>query len=147
MEESNSDDFKEIDRAAVNEEMVSYEKQIGLIPRDHCRFQEVRMNDTTKIERISKIERGDLMIDPQLHIVKVEGKEIILYPKEFEVLYLLTQYPGWVLSSEQIFKAVWNEESDEFNTVVCYTICQLRKKLKRPELIQTVRKYGYKFNG
>ena len=101
----------------------------------------------TKIERIPIIERGNLMIDPQFHVVKLAGEEITLYPKEFEVLYFLEQYPSWVLSSEQIFKAVWNEESNQFNTVVCYTICQLRKKLKRPELIQTVRKYGYKFNG
>ena len=87
------------------------------------------------------------MIDPQCRIVEVAGKEIVLYPKEFDTLYFLSQYPGWVLSSEQIYEAVWNDEGCNSNTVVCYTICQLRKKLKRPELIQTVRKYGYKFKG
>lgn len=105
------------------------------------------MLKTTKIERIPIIEKGDLLIDPQLHTVKMAGEEITLYPKEYEVLYFLVQYPGWTLSSEQIFRAVWNEDSNQFTSVVCYTISQLRKKLKRPELIQTVRKYGYKFNG
>lgn len=104
------------------------------------------MGVITKIERIPVVMRGDMMIDPQFHTVQLAGEEITLYPKEFEVLYFMSQYPGWVLSSEQIFEAVWKEESGHYNTVVCYTICQLRKKLKRPELIQTVRKYGYKFN-
>ena len=101
----------------------------------------------TKIERIPVIERGELIIDPQFHTVHLAGEKIILYPKEFEVLYFLSQYPGWVLSSGQIYEAVWNDGGYNCNTEVCYTICQLRKKLKRPELIQTVRKYGYRFNG
>lgn len=104
------------------------------------------MKNVPKIERIPIIERGDLEIDPQLHTVKVAGEEVTLCPKEFEVLYFLSQHPNWVLSSEQIFKAVWHEDSNQFTSVVCYTVSQLRKKLKRPEMIQTVRKYGYKFN-
>ena len=105
------------------------------------------MITTTKIERIPVIEHGDLRIDPQFHTVHLAGEEIILYPKEFEVLFFLSQYPGWVLSSEQIYEYVWKEEGYNCNSIVCYIICQLRKKLKRPEMIQTVRKYGYKFNG
>ena len=105
------------------------------------------MVNTTRIERIPIIERGNLTIDPQCRTVKLLGQEIVLYPKEFDVLYLLSQYPGWVLSSEQIYEAVWQEDSCHCNQVVYYTVCQLRKKLKHPELIQTVRKYGYKFVG
>ena len=105
------------------------------------------MRKTTKIERIPIIERGNLMIDPQCRIVKVAGKEILLYPKEFDILYLLSQYPGWVLSSEQIYEAVWNEEGTQCNYEVYNTICQLKKKLGCPDLIVTVRKCGYKFMG
>ena len=103
------------------------------------------MLDTRKIERIPIINRGDLMLDPQCRIVKLAGEEIAFYPKEFDVLYLLVQYPGWVLTTEQIYEAVWQEDCCHCNQEVYYTICQLRKKLNRPELIQTVRKYGYKF--
>ena len=59
-----------------------------------------------QVERIPVIERGDLIIDPQFHTVKVAGKEVHLYPKEYEVLYFLSQHPGWVLSSKQIYRAV-----------------------------------------
>ena len=105
------------------------------------------MVNTTRIERIPIIERGNLTIDPQCRTVKLLGQEIVLYPKEFDVLYLLSQYPSWVLSSEQIYEAVWNEEGTQCHYEVYNTICQLKKKLGRPDLIITVRKCGYKFMG
>lgn len=105
------------------------------------------MLKTTKIERIPIIERGDLKIDPQCRIVELAGEEIVLYPKEFDVLYFLSQYPGWVLTSEQIYEAVWHEEGSNCNYEVYNTIYQLKKKLGSPGLIKTVRKCGYKFMG
>lgn len=105
------------------------------------------MEKTIRIEDDPIVERGELIIDPLRHVVKFANEEIILYPKEFDVLYLLVQYPGWVLTAEQIYESVWQEDSCHCNQEVYYTICQLRKKLKHPELIQTVRKYGYKFVG
>lgn len=65
----------------------------------------VQMN----IERQLVIQRGYLTIDPQCCTVLLAGEEISLYSKEFDVLCLLTQYPGWVLSPEQIYGAVWKE--------------------------------------
>ena len=103
------------------------------------------MLKTVQIERIPIIERGDLLIDPQCRIVSLAEKEINLYPKEFDILYLLSQYPGWVLTPEQIYEAVWKDEGSDYNYVVYNTICQLKKKLGRPEMIKTVRKCGYKF--
>ena len=100
-----------------------------------------------RMEQQKIVEYGELIVDPRCHIVILSGKEILLYPKEFEVLYFLSQYPGRVFSSEQIYEAVWHEIDNFAGTEVCYTICQIRKKLKRPEMIKTVRKYGYKFVG
>ena len=100
-----------------------------------------------QIERIPVIVRGDLVIDPQFHTVKIAGKEVHLYPKEYEVLYFLSQHPGWVLSSKQIYRAVWNEEEGSYDTVVCNAVSKIRKKLNRPDLIERVWKYGYRFNG
>lgn len=100
-----------------------------------------------KIARIPVIQRGDLIIDPQCCTVILNGMEIGLYPKEFDVLYLLTQYPGWVLSTEQIYRNVWKEDMTGNEHVVYNIICQLRKKLKNPAVIQTVKDHGYKFVG
>ena len=93
------------------------------------------------------IQRGCLTIDPQRYTVVLAGKEIDLYPKEFDVLYLLVQYPGWVLSPEQIYESVWQGDMTGCEHVVYNVICQLRRKLKNPDMIQTVVGRGYKFVG
>lgn len=103
----------------------------------------VQMN----IERQPIIQRGNLIIDPQCCTVRLAGEEISLYPKEFDVLCLLTQYHGWVLSPEQIYKAVWQSDIVGCGHVIYNIICQLRRKLKNPDMIQTVIGRGYKFVG
>lgn len=103
----------------------------------------VQMN----IERQPIIQQGDLTIDPQCCMVTLAGEEISLYPKEFDVLHLLVQYPGWVLSPEQIYEAVWKENVAGCERVVYNVVCQLRRKLKNPDMIQTVIGRGYKFVG
>ncbi|MDO4340297.1 MAG: winged helix-turn-helix domain-containing protein [Eubacteriales bacterium] len=99
------------------------------------------------IKRKPVIQRGNLTIDPQCCTVTLAGEEISLYPKEFDVLFLLTQYPGWVLSPEQIYGAIWKESEIGCERVVYNVICQLRRKLKNPDMIQTVIGRGYKFVG
>ena len=103
----------------------------------------VQMN----IERQPVIQCGSLTIDQQCCMVKLAGEEIALYPKEFDVLCLLTKYPGWVLAPAQIYMAVWQEDAVSCEHVVYNVICQLRRKLKNPDMIQTVIGRGYKFVG
>lgn len=103
---------------------------------------------TFKIERQPVIQAGDLYIDPQRYIVKLSETEIKLDPKEFDVLYFLAQYPNWVLSAGQIYEAVWKENMVKSGEVIVYNvICKIRKKLKRPEIIENVRGRGYRFVG
>jgi hypothetical protein len=59
----------------------------------------------------------------------------------------IRKYPGWVLSPEQIYGAVWKESVAGCEHVVYNVICQLRKKLKNPDMIQTVVGRGYRFVG
>lgn len=103
------------------------------------------MSVQVNIERLPIIQRGTLLIDPQLCVVELNGEKISLYPKEFDVLYLLMKYPGWVLSAEQIYQAVWEGELFESEHVVYNTICQIRKKLGKSDVIRTVKRRGYKF--
>lgn len=101
----------------------------------------------TNIKRQRVIQRGNLTIDPQCHMVLLESEDIGLFPKEFDVLLLLAQYPGWVLSLEQIYEIVWKECVAGCEHVVYNVICQLRRKLKNPDLIQIMVGRGYKFVG
>lgn len=83
----------------------------------------------TEIKRQPVIQRGNLTIDPQCYTVTLAGEEIDLYPKEFDVLFMLMKYPGWVLSPEQIYETVWQEDTVGCERVIYNTICQLRRKL------------------
>ncbi len=72
---------------------------------------------------------------------------INLYLKEFDAPCLFTQYPSWVLSTERIYEAVWKENVVGCEHVFYNVICQLRRKLKNPDLIQTMVGRGYRFVG
>lgn len=103
------------------------------------------MPDNDPIKRLPIIQHHDLIIDQQCRTVTLSDTEISLFQKEFEVLLLLAQHPGWVLSSRQIYELIWQEEWIENSRIISNIVCQLRRKLSRPELIQTVTGYGYKF--
>ena len=91
----------------------------------------------------------DLTIYPYQRQVFRGEAEIPLTHLEFSVLLYLAQQPGRVFSQQQIFEAVWNEDSDTCRHAVVSIIHQLRKKIEpdpaRPVYIQTVIHTGYKF--
>jgi len=99
------------------------------------------------INNYSIVTGKRIIIDLFRFIVVVDGKEIILYPKEFDVLYFLARHPGWVLSAEQIYNAVWHDNLYGCEHVIYNTVSQIRKKLNMPDVIQTIKNRGYKFIG
>ena len=56
-----------------------------------------------------EIRIGALEIYPKSRRVRMQGAEVSLTPKEFEILYFLAQNRGEVFTKEQIYKAVWSE--------------------------------------
>lgn len=72
-----------------------------------------------------------LTIYPYQRQVFQGGTEIPLTHLEFSVLLYLVQQPGRVFSQQQIFEAVWNEDSDTCRHAVVSIIHQLRKKIDR----------------
>lgn len=75
------------------------------------------------------------------------GREVALTPLEFEILWYLCQRRGHVVSSEELFEAVWGEKYLENNNTVMAHIARLREKLgephRRPKFIKTVWGVGY----
>lgn len=91
-----------------------------------------------------------LTIDNDAHRVSVEGTEINLTPKEYELLYYLAQSPDKVFSREQLLKDVWNYDFFGDLRTVDTHIKRLREKLNRVSteaagMITTVWGVGYKF--
>ncbi len=97
-------------------------------------------------ERIHRV--GDLLIDEGSKRVQVRGEPVELSPKEYQVLTLLASEPGRVFSSEEILQHVWSENHLASAQDVKQYIYFLRQKLevdpRKPQLIVTVRGFGYK---
>ena len=87
-----------------------------------------------------------IVIDKVAHKVTVDGKDIDLSMKEFELLVYLTDNAGIALSREKILNSVWNYEYFGDSRTIDSHIKKVRKKLgKKGAHIQTVRGLGYKF--
>lgn len=93
---------------------------------------------------------GSLRIDGRTRLVQMEGREISLTPKEFDILYFLAEHRGEVFTKEQIYLAVWGETYQLDDSNIMAFIRKLRKKIEpnpdAPEYILTVWGIGYKFN-
>ena len=93
-------------------------------------------------------EGHGLVINRQKHSVKLYEEELSLTPTEFEILWLLCENAGSVVSSEKIFETIWKEEYLDSNNTVMVHIRRLREKLKEPprnpKIIKTVWGVGYK---
>ena len=87
---------------------------------------------------------GPLMVSPEKHKVKVNGEKIILTLKEFEMLCLLLENRGIVLSRDQILNRIWGYSFDGESRTVDVHVRTLRHKLgEAGNIITTVRGVGY----
>ncbi len=87
-----------------------------------------------------------LDIDLAARRVWVNGEEVHLTPREFQLLQALAERPGWVLTREQLLDRVWGEYYGD-TRVVDVHIANLRKKLgPLGRHIATVRGVGYRFD-
>ena len=99
-------------------------------------------------QRTERYEGHGLTVDRNMHTIFLYGEEVKLTPTEFDILWLLCQNEGKVVSSEEIFRQVWQEAYLDSNNNVMVHIRRLRDKLKepprKPRIIKTVWGVGYK---
>ena len=87
---------------------------------------------------------GSLTVSPQKHKVKVNGEKVTLTLKEFQMLCMLLENRGIVLSRDQILNHVWGYSFDGESRTVDVHIRTLRHKLgDAGDLILTIRGIGY----
>ena len=95
----------------------------------------------------SQYRCGQLAVDTGRHVVTVDGREVTLTQKEFEVLCLLLKNRGQVLSREQLIESVWGYAFTGESRTVDVHVRTLRQKLgEAGAYIETVRGYGYKIS-
>jgi two-component system, OmpR family, alkaline phosphatase synthesis response regulator PhoP len=103
------------------------------------------------VERSHEIyARGRLRIDFDTYQVFLDGREIKLSLREFELLGFLARHPNRVFERAQLLDLVWGRDTYVEPRTVDVHVRRLRMRIERtdnrPEVIQTVRGVGYKFN-
>lgn len=97
---------------------------------------------------LDKISHNSLEIDLAFRTVHLDGQELQLSYKEFELLHLLAKKPGKVFSRSEILDAVWSENVFLETRTVDVHIRRLRKKIEEhnlnSDIIETIRSIGYR---
>jgi len=104
---------------------------------------------TTAQGRAEEIVAGDVRINAPERRVYVEGKEVELKNKEYELLLFLVSNPGVVFGKETLYERIWGMDALGDAATVAVHINRLREKIEsepsEPDHIQTVRGVGYRF--
>jgi two-component system phosphate regulon response regulator PhoB len=92
------------------------------------------------------LERDAVSVDLDRHRCFVEGEEIVLTAKEFQLLATLMRRPGRVLTRERLLDEIWGSDVTVTMRTIDTHLKRLREKLgKGGDLIETVRGVGYRF--
>jgi two-component system alkaline phosphatase synthesis response regulator PhoP len=98
--------------------------------------------DASENDKIINI--GDIVIDKERYILKIDGRELTLPRKEFELLSLLVSKPDKVFTRDEIYKAVWGNNVIVGDRTIDVHIRKLREKIGNDH-IRTLKGIGYKF--
>ncbi|MFN8555334.1 MAG: response regulator transcription factor [Candidatus Obscuribacterales bacterium] len=89
---------------------------------------------------------GDLELIPSLHLVKRNGENIQLVPREYALLQFLMRYPNQLFKPDRLLDIVWANDADSSYEALTTCVKRLRKKLDRmnePSVIRNVHGVGY----
>ncbi len=114
-------------------------------------LEELKMRIQALLKRSGKfndnnLTYGDLTVDTSTNTTLVDGKNIELLGKEFDLLVYFLQNQNVILPKSQIFDRIWGFDSDTTISVVEVYVSKIRKKLKGShfvENLQTLRSVGY----
>ena len=87
---------------------------------------------------------GPLQVDVPARLARLDGRELELTPREFELLALLASRPGVVVEREAIFRELWGGEWYGSQKAIDVHVAALRRKLGDPAWIETSRSVGFR---
>ena len=104
-----------------------------------------------KQDRPAVLTLGGIEMDDETKTVSVEGEEITITPKEYDILKFFMENPGKVFSSREIYRRVWQDKPMGAEGTVAVHIRHLREKLEidpaEPRYLKVVWGKGYKIEG
>ncbi|MBT2419006.1 response regulator transcription factor [Streptomyces sp. ISL-22] len=111
-----------------------------------ARIEAVTRRATTSAAPAPRTVRaGDVEVDLDARRVTVGGAEVRLTTKEFAVIAALAARAGTAVSRQQLMDEVWGDAYLAVSRSLDVHLTQLRAKLGRPEVLTTIRGFGYRF--
>jgi two-component system response regulator VanR len=111
------------------------------------RYMRYNRSEGIDVQNSNEYEFNGLIINRDTHKCILFGKSLTLTPIEFSILWYLCEHRGKVVSSEELFEAVWGDKFLDNNNTVMAHIGRLREKMndssKKPKFIKTVWGVGY----
>ena len=103
-----------------------------------------------RIEKIKEkgkvVKYGELSINTDTYIAKVDGKELFLPRKEFELLAFFMNHPNTIFSRESLLSSIWEDDVYVVDRTIDVHINRIRTKLMGyKNWIETVKGVGYRF--
>ena len=109
----------------------------------------LRRSPTPTDEAETVIEDGDFRIDLETREVRIDGKDVHLTPKEFDLLVYFANHRGKVLTHRTLLTALWGGEYTDQTEYLRVFINRLRKKIESdpsiPHYLRTEPWVGYRF--
>jgi two-component system KDP operon response regulator KdpE len=110
----------------------------------------LRRSSRPLAEPESEFEVGDFHVDPKTRTTQVNGRDVRLTPKEYDLLLFFLSRHSTVLTHKSILQAIWGSNSTNQNEYLRVFVGQLRKKIERnpasPQYIRTEPWIGYRFD-
>ncbi|WP_438445424.1 response regulator transcription factor [Gorillibacterium sp. sgz5001074] len=124
-----------------------------LVARVHAHLQKFeRMKErygNGAVQALPRLQIRGLEIEKEARMVLVNGQEVSLTQKEFDLLLFLFQHPGRVFGKEELFERIWGMDAMGDISTVTVHIARIREKIEenpsKPQYIGTVWGAGYKF--
>ena len=121
-------------------------KPFGVMELVSCVRAVLRRCEAKPVEHLLKL--GGLCVNLDQHTVSIDGKDVALTYKEFELLKLFLSNPGIAFTRDQLFSKVWGEDFCGESRTIDTHILTLRQKLgPYGDAIKTVRNVGYRLEG
>ena len=109
-----------------------------------ARIRAVSRRGRPRSDAGASVELGPLTIDQRTRRACLDGEEIVLTPKEFDLLAFLASDPGAVFNRQDILESVWDTHWYGPTKTLDVHIASLRKKLGHQVVIETVRGVGFR---
>ena len=98
---------------------------------------------------VEELREGNLVLNSVKQTLQVDGRDVAMTGKEFELLKLLIENKGTTMKKEYLFNTIWGSDSESEPQTLNVHINSLRKKIesdpKKPEHIVTVWGVGYRY--